>query len=396
MKETKKGLNLKKYILIVIAFICVCLFYPAGAIHSVTKIEKTSNYISSVSIDKGKVDVPVIVENKKEGRKLSLIDTASEFRYLYGVFGGGNKAYFASTVNADKKNSILCHKFGNNVNYSFLYAESGFSNKKQSDGDYYRHEFYPIKLMFRGEHRSLSGSFSFLYISKSQADMLLADYNLEQTKENYQSLLGTGLTLSMNGKDYLWLIEDIYLETGTYFNDLQKTIGDFFVGYREYPEGFKKQSTYFLNDSEYENKFFLEHIKTSYSKDDIILKFQDDRLNNDVLQTIYDENESVLSIIMFSVSLLCLAIVLVICSVRNYFSHLSYSLFFAGGLLFPWLIFRIIKIIFKNTNLFSTVSNSVFLIFFIVAEVFIVSFYVLKNFILKGKPSEKHFIELDI
>ena len=387
----------KRFTCPIIIFILLSLIYPAGALNSNARIENIACYISNVSKSESpSKSIHVIAESTNEKRNSVLIDTETEYRFLYGVFGGGNKAYFANTINADKKDTIMCPILSSDYNYSFLYAESGFRNKKLPDSHYYRHEFYPINLMFQGEHRSLPGSFSFLYISESHANIMLDVLGLEHTIDNYESLLGSGLDLIMNNNTYTWIIEDIYFEEGVYYNDLHEAIGDFFFGYKEYPDGFNKQAVYFLKDSEYENKFFLDHISTTFKKDSITLRFLEKGLKDNELIYIFYNESNAISILLYCVTLGSLLCLLIFCHFNKCFKKISNIIIYLFALLIPWCIFKLISVFSKSLLFFSISTNYVYIIAIIVAELIIATSFVLSNYFGKEKRFENSHFEIDI
>ena len=397
MKKIKYILFKNKYICPIIIFAFFCIIFLAGSFSSNSNIDAAALYISNISSKHTfSKSIPVIAESTNSEKKSVLIDTATEYRFLHGIFGGGNKAYFANTVNADKKETVICPTLNNTVNYSFLYAESGFRNKKQEGSPYYRHEFYPINLMFQGEHRHLSGSFSFLYISQSQADIILDNNNLEHNENNYESLLGTGLKLIMNNKEYLWVIEDIYIETGVYYSDIHDAIGDFFIGYNEYPDGFKKQAIYFLNNSKYQNSFFLEHIVSTFDSKSIALRFMDHTLNSAVLLDIFNKKNVAFSAIFCSFSLICIAFLFIYCHFNKRFNKPIEIMIYFIAIMLPWIVFKLISLVTNSLLFFSTLSNNIYLIAIIVIEIFVMVSFVFNNYLKKGETFEKKSVEINI
>lgn len=266
MKVPAKLRSVLAFSLLTISLVTVIL---SGGLNSTMFYEVRSEYISqAIRSDSVKGDhLSFIVESKDE-EEHPMKTSSTEFRNTSGTFGDDG-TYYASTVNADKTHSIHFKEIDDEANISVLYANV---NSNSVYGDHYKHEYYPIELMFRGNHNSY-GYYSFCYISQSQADKLLEVRGETKgeggtyTSEQYESLIATGTTIELDGTEYSYYISNIYYQTDYYYEALSSTMGEFIMSYLNYPDSFKKQAVYFMNANSFENRYFMEYINEQYSRD---------------------------------------------------------------------------------------------------------------------------------
>lgn len=352
-------------------------FFIAGATHSSTKVYSSAIYYSeAVKNNDGVNFLPLIVEEKDEEHKL--IDTATEFRSLYGAFGS-RITNFAGTVNADKENNIYFSDI-ETENLSFVYAHIGFSNSPEKEGTKYyggyRHEFYPLHLMYKGTANKKREDYSFLYLSQSQADKIIA---AKPEYDNYDDLINESINLEFNGEVYSWTIDNIYLEEDYFYNAVTNVMGEFLLGYRYYPEGFNKQATYFLNQHEYENKFFIEYATAAYSPSHYTYKTSNYRVdvNEKVGLSFAGNDYDVLTYFILLGAFVLIGFGCFFIIKNRYYHSLAYCLYFVLCILLPYAFFHLLFVFLKNTYIFSPFATIAITVYLIALVLFLIIFAIL-------------------
>lgn len=375
-------------------FAASLVFLASGAANSSTKVYSSAVYYSELIKNNDDIKyLPLIVEQQDEDH--TLIDTATEFRALYGAFGN-RITNFAGTVNADKENDIYFSDI-ETENLSFVYAHIGFSNSPEKEGTKYyggyRHEFYPLHLLYEGTANKKREDFSFLYLSQSQADKLIAakaEYN------TYDDLINESVDLEFNGEVYRWTIDNIYIEEDYFYNAVTNVMGEFLLGYRYYPEGFNKQATFFLNEHEYENKFFIDYATSTYSKSHYTYKTSDFRINVSEKKglSFTTINLDVLSIFILIGALVLIGFAGFFIAQSRYFHSLAYCTYFVLSAIIPYAIAHVIFLLFKNTYLFSPFGTTAIMIYIIILVLFLILAAILYG--RKKKPICDYFYTVKI
>ena len=232
----------------------------SGALLNNSKFEENATQIAYFAQNKttGSEYLSFFAEEKKQN---TIAPPTYEFLSTYGAFRE-TKVCFAGTVNANKKNDIKITNLQNNESLSFLYAPT-FSNIEYKG--HYKHEFYPLELLFKGNH-SYGKNFLFCYISETHAKNILAQKGLEPSMDAYESLLGETITISVDGTDYLYSIGNIYLETNYFYEGLTEVMGSFILTPSKMPNQLKCQALYFMRKYAYQNEFYMRRIKSMYDK----------------------------------------------------------------------------------------------------------------------------------
>ncbi len=375
-------------------FAASLVFLASGATNSSTQVYSSAIYYSElIKNNDGIKYLPLIVEQQDE--KYGLADTATEFRSLYGAFGS-RITNFAGTVNADKENKI-CFSDIETGNLSFIYANIGFSNSPEKEGTKYyggyRHEFYPLHLLYKGTANKKREDFSFLYLSQSQADKLIA---AKEEYNTYDDLINESVDLEFNGEVYRWTIDNIYIEEDYFYDAVTNVMGEFLLGYRYYPEGFNKQATFFLNEHEYENKFFIDYATAAYSKSHYTYKTSDFRINvNDKKGLSFTNiNLDVLSYIVFLGALVLIGFAGFYIVQNRYFHSFTYCCYFVLSAIVPYALAHVIFLLFKNTYLFSPFGTTAIMIYIIILVLFLILAAIL--FGRKRKPVCDYFYSVKI
>lgn len=262
----------------IVLFSSFLICFPVCGLNSSANIEDSAAYYSEVVLHQtqNKTYLPLIAECKDNN--VQCPDTEYEFYNLYGSFRE-SKSVFAATANADKSHSVIFDEINNvDINYSFLFVErAGFSNQRYKGA--WKHEFYPLQLEFRGNHDVSRDFYSFVYISESDADLLLKNPIYHDCKK-HEDLLGKSVTLTIDGVKNVWMISNIYLQTNYFYDSLTDVMGNFFLTYNKFPETVNKQSLFFLREHSFQNQFYLNYAKQYYSREDYFFKIGSFNLNN--------------------------------------------------------------------------------------------------------------------
>lgn len=408
--KTKKKcflFNLKNLKMSILSFVAVffgsVFLLVSGATNTDTKTFGSASYAAEIIKENEKVDhLALIVEQKQKG---VVPDTASELRSLYGAFGNRESNY-AGTINASKDKNLTFADFDLDSRVSFVYVQTGVqvSNTKDDNGViHHRMEFYPLELMFEFYPNNPTGFYSFLYLSTSQARKVI-DYrypglfNSELTtndllnNDNFvgkcKEIIGTGINIKFDETVKSFQITNIFYEKDYFYNVVHNTIGEFLVGYNQYPDGFQKQATYFLNKYEYQNKFYMSYIKERFDKNDCDFSAASIGLNANLdsnkLFKFLDDGSNIASTIFLVVSI---ASYLISIFVMVRFKLLSYPFLFylLIALLTPYLLGFVLWKISKNVAFFSSYFTVSLLIVLLVISTFLICY----SLILKWSAGKK-------
>lgn len=369
----------------------------SGALNSDTRVYKSASYVAELVEKTKDVDhIAVVVEQKEKG---FVPDTATELRGLYGAFGNRESNY-AGTVNACKDSDITFADFNIEDRISFVYVQTGtqVSNKTDDDGTvHHRMEFYPLELMFEFYANSPTNFYSFLYLSTSQArevinlrypglfdttisidELLKNDLFISKCKE----IVGTGVNIKFGKEIKSFQITNIFYESDYFYNIVHNTIGEFLVGYNQYPDGFQKQATYFLNKYEYQNKFYLDYIKERYSKDNFIFDSTNVSLNGiidqDKILNCLDGSSDFASISFLTLSIVS-TLIAFIAMFRYRLLNLSFAFYCIVSLLTPYIFGFLLWKISNNLALFSPYFTTALLIYLLAISLFLICSLLVKK-----------------
>lgn len=375
------------------------LLLVSGALNSDTHVYKSAQYFASLIGSNNIKHVGVVVEQMGA---TEMPDTATELRSLYGAFGNRESNY-AGTINASKEKSITFTDLDDDSNLSFVYIQSGEQvSKSKVDDRYYRPEFYPLDLMFEHYAHNPYQFYSFTYISTSHARMIIDKTNpglFDPTKtidellenplfiEKCKELIGTGIGIDFDEFHTEYQITNIYYEHDYFYNIVHETMGEFLVGYRYYPDGFNKQATYFLNEYEYQNNFYLNYIRVRYDtsnyKYSLATADKNINFNLDFAFQFQRSYSNVSYALILIVAIAFFAIYLVIMFLNRLY-NLSFSFYSLLSIVIPYALGFIIYKITGNIIYFSPSFTTAFLITMLVTVLlFIILFFIKKNAVVK-------------
>lgn len=368
------SLKIRTKWILVMCFLLVPLFsvFPATSIHSSVKNETIANKMAKVAKkDTTNGDYLSLVVESNDESKSPIRTPSVEFYSTLDMFRDSFFTY-AGTINCDKKANVRIKEI-KTENLSFLYSNVN-SNKEYED--HYKHEFYDVELMFKGNHQFGGSIFSFCYLSESQAKKMLNYKHLTYTTENFESLLGTPLTLSINGKEYLFNIGNIYYEIGSFYEALKSTMGEFALTYSKHPDGVKFQSCYYMKDQEFQNLEFINRISSLYGNGNYQVKINHFNVKNEInddelLSFLYGEspkNNDPLSITLVVIIILLFYISLYLVVVNDLGTNLKETSILVSVGLLPYIFYMIIS---KTTNYTACFSNIGTVIYFLLLLSFI-------------------------
>ena len=367
--------------------------FPFGAFSTETTIEKNAGYIADIAKKNPDADyINILVESNGEA---TMPAPSIDFYALYGIFNiSENKCTFAGTGNAEKEHTLTIDEIPDCENLSILYAEAN-SNKEYKG--HYKHDYYPLELMFKGATVKYNDAYSFCYISESQANRLLDEKGLQHTKENYESLIGKeNITFTCDDSDSrLYTIGNIFYETNYFYDGLRNVMGDFVMMSTSFPTGIKKQASFFLNKYSFQNKHYMNYICARFNSKDYSTKINQYNLSSSINESsavnfFYLNSSANVVSWMFA----AVAIILFVLSIYIFWRAFeprkpsNYIPFFI--ILFtPYLLFKYLFLITKNISLFSYLSSVSNVAIIVIYSILFIVF--LLNSIKQGKRTKERY-----
>ena len=386
-------------------FLSLSLTFVSGYFSSESLFEDNSIYISEI-VDKCVPTKDLMAVSLESVGSDSLPNSETEFLNLYGVFRQ-EKITFTSGYNLTKENSVTIEELENSVNYSVGYLGSTVSSNEYKG--HYKDANYPVEFMFPCK-RYDNVSMQTAIIGQHQADLLLEKRHREKssggyTSEDYFSLIASIINITIEGKSYPFVIQDIFYDSTYYVTGISNTVGDFFFTSYYFPNVLKKQNAYFMCKYSYENAFFMKYINSVYTEKDnfsikcvknkITKEFDEERaLNfyyNEISKDVFVK--TILTVVSSFLLFIALSLIFVFIKKYNILILISHSAF----AFLPFIIFKIIYLISGNVRIFSEFGatlNSIFLLVFIVSNICIYLFK--KNYVGKLKITESSEYEIDI
>ena len=368
MKKKKNNLYIGKWFVIslLLSVLGGCSFFASGAFSNSTSIENIAEYGSYVvkNYTKNKKYCSISVEKTNDSGEL--LDPYSEFNDLYGVFKQ-TKVTFASIINLYEDHAIYFDEISSKNSLPIFYLGMGASTPYHG---HYKHMTFPFELMFPSKVIKSYNAF----ISKSQADRLLevrtgkaSNYSID----DYKSLIGTQVPISVNSESYNFNIADIYYETNYYYECISEIAGEFILcSYEILPQNLlqQKRNLYFLSEYTYQNQFFMKHINESYSNHKYILRVNHKNITSSIndkrLLGFYDPNinkkgNTLITVLFVSIGVIMMAFSLLLLvrerkkiTILNHFISLI-------TILLPYCIFSLIFSLCGNLYLFSGFSTKI-------------------------------------
>lgn len=287
MKTPRKYflINLASILMMIVSF---SLTFVAGMFAENTKIESCARDV--VNIVNSKVPTKDLLGVTVEaGESTTLPNSEDQFYKLYGVFRQ-EKITFASGYNLTKQDDVRIDDLDPNFNFPVAYLQYTQSSPVYDRGHkHYKDDVYPIELMFPYDSEGLSAKK--IVISDIHARSLLKTKkgiikpDDKYTDDDYRLLLKDSLEVKVNGTPHDFIIQSIFYSDTYYVEGLYHTIGDFFFTSVYFPT-IKKQNLYFMNNFEYENKYFMEYLNKLYDRSNYRLNCVQNTLPEEINETI--------------------------------------------------------------------------------------------------------------
>lgn len=387
--------DVKKSVLSFSVFLlCSLLMLASGVFSDNTSLYRSANYFSEVIKTNNIKHIAVSCESNNGA---TMPNTSVELRSLYGAFGNRETNY-AGTINSTKEKDIRITNYDIESNFSFVYIQSGTEVHAPTEKNkYYRHEFYPLDLMFEYHANNPLDFYSFMYISTTHARKIIdanypgmfdPDTPLSELLENSSFIEKcreiienkVPIVVSFEGNNKTFQVTNIFYEENYFYDTVHETIGEFLVGYNQYPEGFNKQATYFLNKYEFQNRFYLDYINKRYSDKEYSLSICDYggliKINQKEAMRFRANDYKALSIVLTIASILVLALP-VFLMIRYSLFNKTFVLYSTISFFVPYLVCALLYLITKNIcvfppyySVFVLTISILFATFFIVFSIF--------------------------
>ncbi len=282
----KKLLKHYRIYSICLSLLGLMLVFIGGIFSANTQIEKVADYATEVvttATEKGNL-CAVTVQATEDSKPIA--DTETEFHNLYGVFRQ-EKITFATAVNPDREYDISITGISDNL--SLLYVGPVGTKESDRGEKRYRHFVYPIQMMFE-DQRLYEVNNYIIYISKTHATKILESKGVEKqengtyTFDDYETLVASTISMTFDGADFDFIVQNIYYETDYYYEGLYDVMGDFGIVSYYLPNGLsnKRKNMYFMSDYSYQNKYFMDYINIVYSSKKYLVQVNGHNIIKDI------------------------------------------------------------------------------------------------------------------
>ena len=394
---SKKSLSkIVLYILpFIFIFVCLSLNFYGGQFSSSFKLDEIASEQSKVVKENNINYLGLYIENTKDSQ---LPEPVSEFYAEYGTFRQ-ERANFIPAVNIEKDVDVYFNEIDNPQSLSFFYfgpIRSTYVN------DHYKDFNYPFEYMF--ESVKIYPPYPYRYvinISKAQADKILDKRSLEKTEENYQSLLHTYTSLSVDGVDYDFMIGNIFYNSNYYSAAVKECLGEYVMVSYYFPDVLTRSNMYLLGEYDFQNSYYMKRIMSIYDSNKNPLKVNHNNLTKPVddefLTSFYYTNiyqNQWLALTIYSLAgVISIVSILFICAYLKLYKKARNWIPLLCSCLIPFAIFKIICLVSGSVRLYSTSSTNVNFYFLIA----ILLIYLLFTIVyLVGKAKEKRHYEINI
>ena len=243
--------------------------FPAGNSTIQSQIESIATRVSD-SIDDLTCDgdyAYCLVEGIDAEHKTDY--SVAQYRYWYDIFSNAateSRNAFFGTVNGNKERRCRS-SFAPEEEITFIYTNV---NSNREFGDHWIHEYYHLELLFKGDYYVPSDCFSFVYLTETQARMLLD--RQDPSLNDYRSLLGQTITIEMEEQSYSWIICNIVLENNNVSEALSSLFGNWMLAGSRFPDDYGKQYCYVFNKNVYQNYYKLNYLRGAFPEEYYSLK----------------------------------------------------------------------------------------------------------------------------
>lgn len=282
----KKLLKHYRLYSICLSLLGLMLVFIGGIFSANTQIEKVASYATEVVTTATEKHNLCAITVQATDESKSIADTETEFHNLYGVFRQ-EKITYATTINPDREYDISITGISDCL--SLLYVGPVGTKENDRGMKRFRHYIFPIEMMFEdGRYYELNNYI--IYISKTHATKILESKGVEKqedgtyTFDDYETLVASTISMTFNGNDYDFVVQNIYYESDYYYQGLYDVMGDFGIVSYYLPDGLsnKRKNMYFMSDYTYQNKYFMDYINTVYSSKKYLVQVNGHNLIKDI------------------------------------------------------------------------------------------------------------------
>lgn len=363
--QFKSMFNKSSLSILIVSLVFLSSSIVTGIFASKTKIEETSHYIASVVKTKVPTKDLLAITLESESSTSSLPDSYQQFNQLYNTFRQ-TRITFTCGFNLTQEENISIDEINPEKNkLAAIFLGPVFKSIEYHG--HYMHDLYPVELMFPlKEYDPLDPVYQKIFISTNHAHDLLEARHIpkegkdDYSKEQYESLIDSILSITVNGLLYDCTIKNIYYPDTYYVEGIYHTIGEcIFTSYR-FPGDLNMQNAYFMSEYDYENRFFMDYINNLYNKTEFRAKCAKQNLisppdEDHILSFFYGNNKNNIALemifILFSVGLLFVDIFLIFNETKKYF--VEFLVFQIVVAFVPYLLFLFLYSVTGNISLFS-------------------------------------------
>lgn len=277
-------------------------------------------------------------------------------------------------VNVDKAINCSFPEIGKDQ-YSFLCGVT--NSNSRNDDETYRHEYLPIDLMFRGVHDERL----FVYLTMTDANLLMQKRGLPILSQSYESIIGTPIELMVGSNSYEAYIANIILESGTSFKDFSNLLHNFSLISNNLPDELARQECYVFNKYENINRFKINYLEKRYDSKKCRIAFLDpDHLDEEQINKYsyglnwgFENNKPLYFLIILSVILFLLSCyILWKTKSQIYWKKIMLLICF---LVFPYIFLLLFTKVF-NIYLFFNLAMLFYAIYFVVLVFMLIVFLI--------------------
>lgn len=363
INNRKNKISKKSFCSLFLLLNALIFSFASGAFFPETTIEQLAYDITTISTNCTNNEKNSYLLVKSE-EKNSFSNPRYEYSFWYQVFGGSRNAFLA-TINANKDNSMFFSDYSELGELTFVY--SNLNNNKEYKG-HWLHEFYHYELMFKGHHSINWSEFtSFIYIRESFAKKILNNNN--PNYDEYQSLLGEPVKITIGNKEYKFAISNIILE----INDVEKTTTELFdnwvLSYIKLPDECVREYCYIFNEYNYQNKYKLEYINENFNNEMYDIEFGKNNLTSileaeDFINKFehIQNQQAFIGVIFVIVGFVLLMAFFFLGYKKLFFADILFVLFSLVFFLLVYILLWPLSVSFKNVIFFSSFSLTLYLV----------------------------------
>ncbi|HBF67939.1 MAG TPA: hypothetical protein DD377_04595 [Firmicutes bacterium] len=383
-------------------FLAGCVCFCSGAPNENTTIESAAATTSKFALKNSNTKyISIQISPKNADAKKTMPNTYNEYFYWKYIFRHSDFG-FLSTVNGGKTHRCYFGEIDVNKNISFISCNNNFNPEYEN---FYKHEVYDTKLMFKGKNIISQGAINFFAISQTRASQILlkrgehADNNGDFSIDQYEQLIGTNTQLYIDGNSYLFTISNIFFESGQFHEDMSQNFGEYVLSYIRFPDFLESESTYIFNTYDYQNIHKIKRIRTLFDKENFSFNLSSFNLKNSNyhLSDVFDYNyifcgnsskigNDFLSIFLLLLSFFAFAFSIYVILISDLFNNAKYAITIMFFFSLPYVILSIVYFAIKTPFFFSFFS----LVSYLIMSVVLIAVFAFALYKERGDMIRKH------